>query len=135
MVNQRDREVQIEVTSRHQHVSEKTRTFALERADRLTRFNDRISRIEIILDEEHDAFLAEIIVHVDSREPMFGKETADGYRSALDALLLKMERQLKKDKERRRDHKHQSAKELDDSGPDPAEEQTYEDIVRQNLND
>lgn len=133
MVYQHDREVQIEVTSRHQHVSEKTRAFALERAERLTRFNDRISRIQIILDEEHDAFLAEIIVHIASREPIVVHETSDGYRSALDALLDKMERQLKKDQERRRDHKHQSIRNLVDPSAEVTEEQSYEEIVREKL--
>ena len=133
MVYQHGREVQIEVTSRHQHVSDKTRAFAIERAERLIRFNHRISRIQIILDEEHGAFLAEIIVHVDSRGPIFVKETSGGYRSALDGLLVKMERQLKKDKERRRNHKHHADPGLDGHNRVSREEQTYEDIVRQQL--
>lgn len=133
MVYPHDREVQIEVTSRHQHVSDKTRAFAFERADRLTRFNHWISRIQIILDEEHEEFVAEILVYLDSREPIFVKETSAGYRSALDGLLVKTERQLKKDKERRRNHKHQTSVGLASPSRISKEEQTYEDIVRQQL--
>ena len=106
----RDREVQIEVTSRHQHVSDKTRTFATERALKLTRYNDRVSRIQVLLDERHEDFITEIIVHVDSGTTLVAKERAKGYRTSMDAVLNKLEKQLKRDKERRRNHKHETAR-------------------------
>ena len=131
MVTHRDREVHIEVTARHQHVSDKTRTFAIERAEKLTRFNDRVDRIQVVFDEGHDAFSAEIIVHVGHGGTMVCKEDSDGYRSALDAALVKMERQLKKDKEKRSNHKHEPAELHEDV--DMGEEETYEDVVRESL--
>ncbi len=133
MVSKRDKEVQIEVTSRHQPVSDKTRAFASERALKLTRFNDRISRIQIILAEEHSEFIAEVIVHVDTGTTLVGKEAADGYRTSLDVVLMKIEKQLKKDKEKRRNHKHDGKKDLEPLGPDVDSEATYEDVVQKDL--
>ena len=94
---------------------------------------DGMHIIQIILDEEHEEFVAEILVYLASREPIFVKKTSAGYRSALDGLLVKTERQLKKDKERRRNHKHQTGVGLTSPSRISKEEQTYEDIVRQQL--
>ena len=135
MVIRRDQEVQIEVTSRHQHVSEKTRTFAMERARKLTRYNDRVSHIQVLLDERHEDFITEMIVHVDSGSTLVAKERAKGYRTSLDAVLTKLEKQLKRDKERRRNHKHEAARNetrTADVGRDRVEE-TFDDAVVQRL--
>ena len=131
-MSKRDRDVPIEVVSRHQHVSEKTRAFALEKAQRLSRYNDRIARVQVLLDEEHAEFLTEIIVHVESGATLVGKGTADGYRASMDSALEKLERQLKKDKEKRRNHKHDSAAGRPDSGPDE-DDPTYEEVIRDGL--
>jgi ribosomal subunit interface protein len=135
MVSKHERDIHIEVISRHHQVSERTRSFALERAQKLARFNDRLSRIQVILEEEHAEFLVEMIAHVDTGATIVGKESGDGYRSALDALMLKMERQLKKDKEKRTNHKHETLKDqIPLAGAGEAEvEETYDDAVRQTL--
>ena len=134
MVSNRDREVQIDVISRHQHVSERTRAFATERAEKLTRYNDRVSRVQVILEEEHHEFSAEMVVHVAGGCTLVSRESSpDGFRSALDHLMVKIERQLKKDKEKRVNHKHDSLRDGVPFADGVGEEETYEDIVRQNL--
>ena len=76
MVNHYAREVQIDITSRHQRVSLRTRVFAHDRLERLSRFNSWVSRIQLVLGEEHHEFLAEAIVHVDSRDPIVVSEVS-----------------------------------------------------------
>jgi ribosomal subunit interface protein len=144
----RDREILIEVTSRHQNVSERTRSYVTEKAGKLTRFHNRLSRIQVVLDEAHDDFLVEMIAHVDRGATLVAKESAKGYRAAMDAILAKMERQLKKDSEKRKDHKIEGAKGFQEpaspdqgpsqggkpeSGGDGDGEETYEDVVRKDL--
>jgi len=133
MTHHFDREVHVDVTSRHRPVAGEIRAFALERAERLVRFNHSVSRIHVVLDEEHGACVAEILVYVDFREPVFVKEVSHDHRSALDGLLVKTERQLRKDKERRRNHKHPARRTPAAPPLKAPEEQTYEDIVRQRL--
>jgi ribosomal subunit interface protein len=133
VVTKRDREVQIDVTSRHQQVSEKTRAFAIERAQKLTRYNDRISRIQVLLDEEHNQFTAEVIVHVEAGATLVSRESGDGYRTALDTLMVKIERQLKRDKEKRRSHDHETVRDMQPAGEVVPAEESYEDIVREDL--
>ena len=131
-MHKRDRDVSIEVVSRHQNVSDKTRAFATEKAQRLSRYNDRIARVQVHLDEEHSEFLTEIIVHVDSGSTLVGKGSAGGYRASLDSAFERLERQLKRDKEKRCNHKHESLSErlqpaLGDDEP------TFEQVVREGL--
>ena len=127
-----DRDVSIEVVSRHQRVSEKTRAFAMEKAQRLSRYNDRIASVQVLLDEEHSEFLTEIVVCVDSGSTLVSKATATGYRASMDAAIEKLERQLKRDKEKRRNHKHDPLPEQ----LEPAlaeEEPTYEQVLRDSI--
>lgn len=133
MVKHYAREVQIDITSRHQRVSERTRVFAHDRLERLSRFNHWVSRIQLVLDEEHHEFLAEAIVHIDSRVLIVVSEVSDGYRSALDGLLVKLERLLTKDKELRRNHRNQASCDLFPTGPHFGDEMAYQEILQGKL--
>jgi ribosomal subunit interface protein len=133
MVNNRDRDVSIEVVSRHRHVSDKTRDFATERVGKLTRFHSRVSHIQVLLDERHDEFITEVIVHVDSGVTVVAKETASGYRASITSAVEKLERQIKKDKEKRQNHKHDPLGVQDDGSPELDAEETYEEVVKNDL--
>ena len=128
------KETPIEVTSRHEQISERMKTYATEKAGKLLRFHKRISRIQVIVDGAHDAPEVEIIVHVDSGATFVAKEHREHFKSAIDFIVEKMERQLKKDNEKRKHHKGvEGAK-----GPDPNEEaakpeETFDDAVRRDL--
>ncbi len=136
MSTNQSREVPIEVTSRHQNVSDRTRSYITEKASKLSRFHNRLSRIQVVLDEAHDEFIVELIVHIERGSTMVAKEAAGGYRAAMDALLVKIEKQLKKDSEKRKDHNksgvNKGVTDADDlAGPDS--EETYEDVIRKDL--
>lgn len=135
MVSKQARQVLIEVTSRHQPISERTRAFANERAEKLSRYNDRLSRVQVIMDEAHEEFEVELVAHVDSGKTIVCKEAGDGYRSAMDAALMRMERQLKKEKEKRCNHKHDGLKDQTDAvvNQEEAEEATYDQALRDSL--
>jgi putative sigma-54 modulation protein len=98
-------EVPIDLTSRHEHVSERMKDYALEKATKLLRFHNRISRIQVIVDGVHEDPDVEMIVHVDSGATLVAKEHRSHFKSAIDLIVDKMERQLKKNKEKRKHHK------------------------------
>lgn len=132
-----NQEPKIEVVSRHDVVSERMKEYAVEKAARLQRFHGRISRIQIVMDGNNGtAQTVEMILHVDSGATMVAKETRENWTAAVDLLVDKMERQLKKDKERRKDHKKDPAKgqEPPAEPAQPSEpEETYDDVVRRDL--
>jgi putative sigma-54 modulation protein len=101
----RNREVSIEVTSRHDTVSDRMRSYAIDKASKLIRFHDRISRIQIIVDEGQNQPIVEMILHVDTGETLVAKVRQQHFRAAIDLLVGKMGRQLKKAKEKRKQHK------------------------------
>ena len=133
MVNNREREVSIEVVSRHQNVSDKTRDFATEKAQRLTKFHSRISRIQVMLDERHDDFVTEIVAHVEAGATVVAKEAGSGYRASITAAADKLERQLKRDKEKRHNHKADPLGKSSESEKIDDSEDSYDDIIQKDL--
>ncbi len=98
-------EVPIEVRSRHESVSDRIKGYAVEKANKLLRFHDRISRIQICFDAAADKKKSlEIIVHVDSGHVFVAKEVGEYAKETVDLLVEKMARQIRKDKEKLKSH-------------------------------
>lgn len=108
--------VPIDVTSRHGHVSQRMQDYATRKAERLLRYNDQVSRIEIVVDGPHDAPEVEMRVHIDNLENLVAKDRSEHFNAAVDGLVEKMERQLVKAKERLKQHKGAR----DKRGPGPS---------------
>lgn len=125
----------IEVTSRHEPVSERMRTYAAEKVGRLVRFHNRISRMQVVVDGAHDDPRVELIVHVDSGATLVAKEHHEHFKGAVDLIVNKMERQLKKNNGKRKHHKGHAAA-VDSGGVEGAVvdgEETYDDAVQDDL--
>ena len=126
--------VPIEITSRHEPVSERMKAYATEKAARLQRFHNRISRIHIVVDGVHEEPDVEIIVHVDSGATLVAKEHREHFKAAIDLLVDKMERQLVKNNRKRKQHRgDDAAGELRERDPDADAEETYDEVVRRDL--
>jgi putative sigma-54 modulation protein len=135
MTKKQPRETQIDVTARHGHVSDGIRAYAIKKAEKLTRFHDRITRIQILLDDPKGEREVEMIAHVEAGGTMVARERAGGFHEAVDLLVEKLERQLKRDKERLKDHRVEGGKGLPpgEPSPDGTPEETYDDVVRRKL--
>jgi ribosomal subunit interface protein len=127
----------IEITSRHEPVTDSQRDYASEKALKLLRFHNRISRIQVVIDDAHEGPSVEMIVHVDSRATLVAREHHEHFKGAIDLLVDKMERQLKKNNEKRKHHHRGAAPPLDGAVAPEAKgagrEDTYDDIVRRDL--
>lgn len=131
-----DSDMTIEFKGRHDHISPRMRDHAAKKLQCLGRYNDRIARVEVVADHAHEAPEVELIVHMRRGKPFVAKQQADTFASAIDQLVEKMEKQLKRQKERRKDHKGQGPKvaaaRRRGGRAEPAEE-TYEEVVRKTL--
>jgi putative sigma-54 modulation protein len=96
----------MQVTGRHVEVTNGLREYFEEKAGRLTRFYDRILSVEGVFDAEHDQFKLEIIVSADAGSPFIAQDSGPDTASLVDSVVEKLERQLRRHKEMRRDHKH-----------------------------
>ncbi|MBK8976483.1 MAG: ribosome-associated translation inhibitor RaiA [Planctomycetes bacterium] len=129
-------QVSIEVTSRHGHVSQRMEDYATEKALKLPRFNDQISRIEIIVDGPHEAPEVEMVVHIDNHPNIVASQTSEHFHAAIDGLVDKVERQLKRAKERlksRRADTNSRGGAEPTGGGDGGGEETYDDVLRRDL--
>ncbi|MGE3172946.1 MAG: ribosome-associated translation inhibitor RaiA [Planctomycetota bacterium] len=129
-----DSEITIEFKGRHDPISERMQENASRKMQRLARYNDRIDRVEVIADHAHENPEVELIVHMRKGPPLVAKERAATFATAIDNLAEKMEKQLKRDKEKRKDHKGGTRDGGDDApAGTPPDEETYEEVVRKNL--
>ena len=100
-----DSEVTIEFKGRHDHITERMQVHAQKKLARLARYQDRLARIEIVADHAHKNPEVEIIVHQRRGAPLVAKGRSTSFSATIDLLVDKMEKQLRKLKEIRKDHK------------------------------
>lgn len=96
----------ITVTGKHIDITDAIRSHAEEKVEKLSRFYDSISQIEIIIEgNDGGKQLVEIIAHAEHNDLMVAKETGTDTYACIDLAVHKLERQLKKTKEKQRAHK------------------------------
>jgi len=97
--------VRISVTGRHVEVGNEVEEYIRGKAGRLTKYYDRIHEIEVVLDHESEQFSAEMIVRADHKQTFVARGTGPDTFALIDTILDKLERQLTKHKEKRRNRK------------------------------
>lgn len=78
--------------------------FVTNKFDRLERHYNRISRINVSFSKEKQSHIVEATIFIPGEQLHASSESEDMY-SAIDLLLDKLDRQLKKHKEMETDHK------------------------------
>lgn len=117
----------IEVTGRHAPISDRMKEHALEKLERLTKYHPKITGIKLVADEPHDAPEVEIIVSIDGGEPFVAKDHADTFGNAVDLCMNKMSKQLRRSNSRRKDHGHESIKDLPLASDSTETEERFDD--------
>jgi putative sigma-54 modulation protein len=79
--------------------------YAEKRAQKLTKYFDRIQQIDVIVDQEDREFVVEMQVHVEHREAFVGKTRHEDVYACIDAVVDKLARQVTDHKTRLKDHK------------------------------
>jgi putative sigma-54 modulation protein len=93
--------VQLNISTRHGHLSEATQEKLRAKADKLTRFFDRLTSIEIVVDLKDSARpLVELIAAAEHSPDFVAHEQADSLMASMDLALEKIEEQLRRHKER-----------------------------------
>lgn len=96
--------MQVIISARHFEVSDGLRQLVVERFSRLERFEERIGRVEVTLLEEKNRYEVEGDLSVDGRGSVHAHAEAADFRTALDQVVAKLARQLKKGRSRYKDH-------------------------------
>ena len=91
--------MRVNFTARHYKSSQRLKDYAQNEVRKLEKIYDGIIDCDIILDYQKDIQIAEIIVNVFGTKLTVTEKTADIYKS-IDIAVTKVERQLKKYKEK-----------------------------------
>lgn len=98
--------MQLNLSGHHIEITEALRNYVSSKIERLERHFDQVTNIHVILSVEKLRQKAEATLHVSGANLFANAEHEDMY-VAIDDLIKKLDRQILKHKEKRKDH-HQS---------------------------
>jgi putative sigma-54 modulation protein len=97
--------VQISISARHGHLSEATQERLTARLEKLTKYFERLTAVELTVDlERKDAPAVDLRVSAEHKHDFVATEQGAELMTALDAAIHKVEQQLRKYKEKVQDH-------------------------------
>lgn len=97
--------MQIKISARHGHLSEATQKFIQEKAEKLLHYFQRIMMIEVTVDLQEDNKVVEFLVSAEHKHDFVASERNQDILAAVDLVLDKLERQVRKYKEKIQDHR------------------------------
>jgi len=104
--------MEITVTFRHLQPNDALRSYAEEKASRIAKYASNITEVHVILTHEKRRYVAEVTVHVNRAKIAAKEETEDNMYASIDLVMDKIERQVKKYKDKLTDHKEQHRRAL-----------------------
>jgi putative sigma-54 modulation protein len=103
---QKELKVNITISARHMDVSAPLKAHAEQKANKLTKYYDRIQEIEVIFDAGKDAMQVEMIVNAEHRNMFIARHGGSDAYACVDGCVDKLERQLTEHKKKFRNRKH-----------------------------
>ncbi|HEV3118839.1 MAG TPA: ribosome-associated translation inhibitor RaiA [Gemmataceae bacterium] len=97
--------MQIKISARHGHLSEPTQQFIREKAEKLTRFFERLTYIEVTVDLKSETKAVEILVSAEHKHDFVASERHSDILAAVDMVVEKLEGQLRRYKEKVQDRR------------------------------
>lgn len=97
--------MQVNITARHCNVPQKVKVEAQERVKRLERYEPRVDNAVIEFDNDHGTKQVETRIFVAGSHSIVAHGSGETFRTALDQSMDRLTRQLKRRRERVRDHK------------------------------
>lgn len=99
--------VQINVSTRHGHLSPASQSKIVAKVSRLGRYFDRLTSLVVTVDLENPSLpMVEIVASPEHMHELVSHETSSHLWRSIDGAVQKLEQQLRKHKEKTRDHKH-----------------------------
>ena len=96
----------VTISSRHMDVTEALKTFAEQKANKLSKYYDLIQEIEVIFDAGKLQTKVEMIVNAEHKNMFIANHSEGDAYACIDACVDKLERQLTEHKKKHRNRKH-----------------------------
>ena len=111
------------ITGRHFEITDAIRDHAQEKTEKLPRYFDGVNQVEVIIEGNDSDPSVEIIARGEHGIVFVAKESGDDTITCIDLAVHKLERQLRRKKEKQRNNKHiQGAGEVE-VGSEPESEE------------
>ncbi|MDH5369159.1 MAG: ribosome-associated translation inhibitor RaiA [Gammaproteobacteria bacterium] len=98
--------MQLNITGHHIEVTDSLKAYVTEKLERLEKHFDHVNNVHVILSVEKQRQKSEATVNVNGAT-LFADSTEEDMYAAIDSMTDKLDRQIKKHKEKLKDH-HQS---------------------------
>jgi putative sigma-54 modulation protein len=106
--------VQINISARHGHLSPRTQEKISDKVESIGRLFDKITAIQVVVDLEHrEEPSVEVKVLAEHHDEFIATVKAESIAAALDGVIDKVEAQVRKFKERLKEHKATGHKHLE----------------------
>ena len=93
--------MQLEISTRHGHLSEATQAKIRPKVEKLARFFERLTAIEVIVDlKDPQSTQVEVLVSAEHKHDFVAREQDESLLTALDSAVHKIEEQLRRYKEK-----------------------------------
>ena len=113
--------MQINLTGHHVEITDSLRDYVNEKIGRLEKHFDKVIDTHVILSVENVRQKAEATVNM-SGNNIFAEATDDDMYASIDALADKLDRQVKKHKEKLKNHLHHKPKAIVAAEEEPEED-------------
>ena len=97
--------VQIKISVRHGHIGEATQQYIREKAEKLMRFFERLTFIEVTVDLQKEYPAVEILARAEHKHEFVATESNPDVLAAVDLVEHKLEGQIRRYKEKIQDHR------------------------------
>lgn len=98
--------MQIKISTRHGgHLNEETQEYIREKAGKLLHYFQRLMMIEVVVDLKDDDKFVEFLVSAEHKHDFVASERNKELLAAVDLVVDKLERQVRKYKEKVQDHR------------------------------
>ena len=106
--------MQTNISARHGHLSPSTQERIQEKVEKLSRYFDRLTAIQVTVDLEHrENPTVELKVSVKHSEGLVATDQSGDVMSSLDGALHKIEQQIRRHKEKRTERRRPPLKHLE----------------------
>jgi len=108
--------MQLNITGHHVDVTDSLKVYVAEKLERLEKHFDHVNNVHVILSVEKQRQKSEATVNINGAT-LFADCTNEDMYASIDSMVDKLDRQIKKHKEKLKDHHRQEGSEIKHQQP------------------
>ncbi len=97
--------MQVAITARHGNIRPELREYITRKSEKLVRYLDQVSEIDVTLEFEGERVTVEMLVEIEGYHTIVAQVEGEDAGATFDRTLHKMEHQVHRYKEKIRDHR------------------------------